>query len=129
MNEIFTQALSYVIKALFLALTGVLTFYVKNTVVPWLEDKQLYSTVKRYVQAAEKLASTGQLTSGAAKKDYVVSLLTSKGIECSPEIHALIESAVEELDQLKDSVVTALIEGQTEETIAELTNGKGVDEV
>jgi len=129
MNEIITQAAAYLIKALFLLLTGVLTYYVKTKIIPWLEDRQLYATVKRYVQAAEKLASTGKLTSSGAKKNYVITLLESKGIECGPEIHALIESAVEELDQLKDSIVTALIEGQTEETIAELTNGKGVDEV
>ncbi len=128
MNAIITQALSYIIKALFLALAGVLTFYVKTTVVPWLKDKQLYSVVKRYVQAAEKLFSTGQLVSGAEKKKYVISLLESKGIACGPEIHALIESAVEELDQLKDTVVSALIEGQTEETVAELSNGKGAEE-
>ena len=127
-NEIVTQALSYLIKALFLILSGVLTFYVKTKIIPWLEDRQLYTTVKRYVQAAEKLASTGKLTTSGAKKDYVVSLLESKGIECGPEIHALIESAVEELDQLKESVISTFIGGATAETMSELKDGKGDDE-
>jgi hypothetical protein len=59
MNEIFTQALSYVIKALFLALTGVADLLRQEHRRSWLGGQQLYSTVKRYVQAAEKLASTG----------------------------------------------------------------------
>ncbi len=94
MNEIFTLALSYIIKALFLILSVVLTFYIKTKIIPWLEDRQLYATVKRYVQAAEKLASTGKITTSGAKKNYVITLLESKGIACGPEIHALIESAV-----------------------------------
>ena len=127
-NEIITLAVSYVIKALFLILSGVLTFYIKTKVIPWLEDRQLYATVKRYVQAAEKLASTGKLSTGAAKKEYVINLLESKGIECGPEIHALIESAVEEIDQLKESVISTFIGGGTAETMSELRNGKGDDE-
>ncbi len=69
MNEIFTLALSYIIKALFLILSVVLTFYIKTKIIPWLEDRQLYATVKRYVQAAEKLASTGKITTSGAKKN------------------------------------------------------------
>jgi len=128
MNEIITQAAAYLIKALFLLLTGVLTYYVKTKIIPWLEDRQLYATVKRYVQAAEKLASTGKLTSSGAKKNYVITLLESKGIECGPEIHALIESAVEEMDQAASAVVSSFIDGGTSETMSELTNGKGLDE-
>ncbi len=128
MNEIIAQAAAYLIKALFLLLTGVLTYYVKTKIIPWLEDRQLYATVKRYVQAAEKLASTGKLSSSGAKKNYVITLLESKGIECGPEIHALIESAVEELDHAASAVVSSFIDGGTSETMSELTNGKGLDE-
>lgn len=128
MNEIIAQAAAYLIKALFLLLTGVLTYYVKTKIIPWLEDRQLYATVKRYVQAAEKLSSTGKLSSSGAKKNYVITLLESKGIECGPEIHALIESAVEELDQAASAVVSSFIDGGTSETMSELTNGKGLDE-
>ncbi len=127
MNEIIAQAAAYLIKALFLLLTGVLTYCIKTKIIPWLEDRQLYATVKRYVQAAEKLASTGKLASSREKKDYVLSLLKAKGIECSPEVHALIESAVEELDQAASAVVSSFVEGGTSETAAELTNGKGYD--
>lgn len=125
MNEIITEALSYVIRAVFLVLTGLLTYYVKTKVIPWLEDKQLYTTVQRFVQAAEKLSATGELGTGSAKRDYVMELLKSKGIDCGPEVQALIESAVEELDQLKESVISAFISGATAETMSELTNGRG----
>ena len=127
MNEIIAQAAAYLIKALFLLLTGVLTYCIKTKIIPWLEDRQLYATVKRYVQAAEKLASTGKLASSREKKDYVLSLLKAKGIECGPEVHALIESAVEELDQAASAVVSSFVEGGTSETASELTNGKGYD--
>ena len=128
MNEVITQAVAYLIKALFLLLTGVLTYCVKTQIIPWLEDRQLYTTVKRYVQAAEKLASNGELTTSQAKKDYVIRLLQAKGIVCSSEVNALIESAVEELDQAASAVVSSFIEGGTSETMSELTNGKGLDE-
>ena len=127
-NEIITQVLGYLIKALFLLVTGVLTYCIKAKIIPWLEDRQLYGTVKRYVQAAEKLASTGKIGKGTAKTDYVVSLLESKGIVCGPEVLALIESACEELDKAAQQALSAFIGGATSETVRELSNGKGFDD-
>lgn len=118
MNELLTQALAYLFKAIILALTGVITFYIKTVLVPWLKDKQIYTTVQRFVQAAEKLAKAGDLASGPDKKGYVIRLLRSKNIEVTPEIEALIESAVEELDWMKGETFTTLIEGETDETAA-----------
>ena len=127
-NEIITQVLGYLIKAFFLFFTAVLTYWIKTKVIPWLEDRQLYTTVKRYVQAAEKLASTGEIGKGAAKTDYVISLLESKGIVCGPEVLALIESACEELDKAAQQALSAFIGGATMETVNELSNGKGPDD-
>lgn len=108
MNEIITQALAYIFKAIILALSGVVTFYIKTVLVPWLQDRQLYTTVQRYVQAAEKVASTNG-EKGKWKKAYVVKLLLEKGIKVTPEIEALIESATEELDWMQGEVYTSII--------------------
>ena len=124
MREFLMKAIEYLIKALFLFLGGVVTYYVKTVVIPWMNDKEIYTTVKRYVQAAEKLASTGEISSGAEKKNFVLALLRKKGLHCTPEVEALIESAVQELDQLKKQATEALIDGQTAETLFELRNGK-----
>lgn len=118
MNELFTQALTYIFKAIILALTGLITFYIKTVLIPWMKDKQIYAIVTRFVQAAEKLAETGELTTGGEKKEYVIQLLKSKNIEVTPEIEALIESAVEELDWMKTEVTTTLI-GTTGEAARE----------
>lgn len=124
MAEVLTQALAYLFQAIIIAITGVITFYIKTVLVPWLQDKQLYTTVQRYVQAAEKLAEAGDLVSGS-KKGYVIYLLQSKGIEVTPEIEALIESAVEELDWMKGELVTTLIDGQANETAAPASEDAG----
>ena len=118
MNEILTQALAYLFKAIILALTGVITFYIKTALVPWLKDKQIYTTVQRFVQAAEKLAAAGELGPGPDKKNYVIHLLRSKNIEVTPEIEALIESAVEELDWMKGETLSTII-GEEDETVTD----------
>lgn len=74
--------------------------------------------MQRFVHAAEKLAEAGDLTSGPDKRGYVIRLLRSKNIEVTPEIEALIEFAVEELDWMKGETFTTLIEGETDETAA-----------
>lgn len=124
MTEAITQALTYLIQAIIVAITGIVTYYIKTVLVPWLEDKQLYTTVQRYVQAAEKLAEAGGLNTG--KKEYVVKLLQGKGIEITPEIEALIESAVEELDWMKNETLTTII-GQADEAAAPVTEGADSD--
>ncbi len=53
--------------------------------------------MKKFVQAAEKLAETGVLERGD-KKEYVVGLLEQKGYHINAETEAFIESAVKELD-------------------------------
>lgn len=107
MNELLTQALSYLFKAIILALTGVVTYYIKTALVPWLQDKQLYTTVQRFVQAAEKMGKTGAIPKDE-KKAYVVSMLHGKGIIVTPEVEAFIESAVTELDNMASEIIGVL---------------------
>lgn len=79
-----------VVKLAFALFGGIITIYV----VPWLKEKNLYNTVKRMVQAAEKWNKTNPIN----KKDWVVGQLEAKGITVNPYVEALIESAVQELD-------------------------------
>lgn len=79
-----------VVKLAFALFGGIITIYV----VPWLKEKNLYNTVKKMVQAAEKWNSTHPID----KKAWVVEQLTAKGVTVNPYVEALIESAVQELD-------------------------------
>lgn len=107
MSEIILQAISGFAEVAIIAAIGIATYYIKTALIPWLKEKQLYSTVKKFVQAAEKLGSTGAIGKDK-KKAYVVTLLESKGIEVTPEIDALIESAVQELDNAVGEIIGAL---------------------
>lgn len=111
MNEILQEALTYVLKAAIIAISAVVTYYLKTVIIPWLQDKQLYTTVKQFVQAAEKMGETGMIVTGADKKKAVVALLQTHGVEITPVINALIESAVEELDNAKHTIKQTLKEG------------------
>lgn len=98
--EIITQILPLAIKT---ALAILLLIFVKiimpeitGTVIPWLKEKRLDGIIKKYVEAAEKMAASGQLVT--PKKDYVLMLLQKRGIPITPEVDASIESAVIELD-------------------------------
>lgn len=79
-----------VVKLAFALFGGIITIYV----VPWLKEKNLYNTVKKMVQAAEKWNKTNPIN----KKEWVVGQLSMKGITVNAYVEALIESAVQELD-------------------------------
>lgn len=96
-EAIVTGLLKIVIAAISVIVTAVVVPWLNSTVIPYLKEKRLYNIVCRFVQAAEKMSDGGTLDK-TAKRDYVVKLLTSKGIAVDDEISALIESAVEELD-------------------------------
>lgn len=107
MREIILQAVSGFAEVAIIAAIGIATYYIKTAVIPWLKEKRLYDTVKKFVQAAEKLGDVGTIPKGN-KKDYVVQLLENKGITVTPEIDALIESAVKELDNAVGEIVGVL---------------------
>lgn len=79
-----------VVKLAFALFGGIITIYV----VPWLKEKNLYNTVKKMVQAAEKWNKTTPIN----KKAWVMEQLSVRGITVDPYVEALIESAVMELD-------------------------------
>lgn len=81
--------------------------FIKNTAIPWLKEKRIYDIVKKFVNAAEKMAESGAIQK-VDKKTKVVEWLTKKGIVVDDEILSLIESAVKELDLITNTTVTEI---------------------
>lgn len=78
---------------------------IKNNLIPFLREKRLLNIIKSFVKGVEKMAESGMIPK-ANKKDKVIELLTEKGIAVTPEVDALIEASVKELDIIIDTVVT-----------------------
>lgn len=117
MNDFYAELISLGIRVVYaiisIIVTTVLVPWLKNTVVPWLKEKRMYNIVKHFVQAAEKMAESEQITK-EYKKKYVVSLLDAKGITVDDEVNALIESAVEELDMIISATTEIFYEDDNE---------------
>lgn len=96
-SEIASGILQIVCALISILLTAVVVPWLKTSAIPWMKEKQLYGVVKKFVQAAEKLAETGALER-EDKKKYVINLLEQKGYHMNAETEAFIESAVKELD-------------------------------
>ena len=76
---------------------------IKNDLVPWLKEKRLFSLIKTFVEAAEKLAETGAIEK-IDKKQTVINLLENKGIDVDLATEAFIEAAVKQLDLITTTV-------------------------
>lgn len=104
--------------------------WVKKSAIPWLKEKQLYGIIQKFVRAAEKLADA-EIISKASKLDYVITLLAKRGIDVTPDVRAMIESAVGDLDDEFAHGMISLAEainnaGDMEEIVFE--NGKATIE-
>lgn len=80
--------------------------WIKGELIPWLIEKRLYNIVAVGVQAAEKLASSGQIA-GIDKKNYVLNYLRKKNITITPEIETFIESVCQEMDLIGQATIEA----------------------
>lgn len=106
MLELCQQITSGIVNIVF-AVAGVVMLkivapWLQNVGIPWLKEKHLYSIVKKFVMAAEKMAEAGTIDK-SAKLDYVLNMLRAKGVNITSEVRAFIESAVEELDIASDA--------------------------
>ena len=103
MNEVVTIVVNNLLEIVFAVLgasfTALVIPWLKDTGLPWLKEKRLYSIVKKFVEAAEKQAEAGTIDK-ATKKRFVVELL-----EVTPEINAFIEAAVKELDLAEKNAI------------------------
>lgn len=83
MNEVVTIVVNNLLEIVFAVLgasfTALVIPWLKDTGLPWLKEKRLYSIVKKFVEAAEKQAEAGTIDK-ATKKRFVVELLEANGI-------------------------------------------------
>ena len=94
-----TQIIPLAVKLVF-AIIGVLLL---RYILPWIKQQVWYSAIKWLVNAAEKLAESGQISKDYKKK-YVIRLMQMLRIPVNDFTSALIEAAVKELDMLEDKI-------------------------
>ena len=113
-SEVASAALKLVLALATALISAVLVPYLKTVVVPWLQEKRVYNLCVKFVRAAEKMAETSQI-SKEDKKEFVIRMLKSRGVQVTPDVDAFIESAVGSLDdffttqyaEIADAFVTA----------------------
>lgn len=104
LNAVTENVFDIVIAVISIVVSVYLIPLIKTELKPWLEEKRVYNLVKKFVEAAEKLAESGVIEK-VDKKAKVVELLESKGIVVNAEVDAFIESAVKQLDIITSTVV------------------------
>ena len=108
-NTILPNILEIILTIISLVISYYVIPYIKRDLIPWLKEKHIYSVVKNFVQAVEKMAETGAINK-VDKKTKVVELLQSKGITVDSNVETLIESCVKELDMLASTVIEEIVE-------------------
>ena len=90
----YKEIIILAVQLTFAVISALITAYI----VPYLKKKNIYDTVKKLVQAAEKLAENANID----KKAWVKAELSRLGVKMTAVtdtlIDAFIESAVKELD-------------------------------
>lgn len=121
MTELIPEITGVVVDAIIticgLIFTGVFLPWLVKAGIPWLKERHLYTIVSTFVKAAEKMASAGSLTT--PKLEYVEQMLEAKGITVTPEVRAVIEAAVQDLDIAIDGALGTLGDILIEETPGE----------
>lgn len=94
-----TQIIPLAVRLVFAVLGVLLLRYI----LPWIKQQVWYGAIKWLVNAAEKLAESGQISKDY-KKRYVLRLMQLLKIPVNDFTSALIEAAVKELDMLEDKI-------------------------
>jgi hypothetical protein len=111
-NIVLSNILEIVATVISLVVAYYVIPYIKSDLIPWLKEKRLYNTVKKFVQAAEKLAESNAIAK-VDKKMKVIELLTNKGIVVDETVEAFIESCVKELDVVTSAVYEEIVKTET----------------
>ena len=82
---------------------AIISVIIVTYLIPWLKEKRLYNTVKKAVEAFEKLSETGVIEK-SQKHEKVIEYLKQKGIKITKEIEIFIEASVKELDALTNVI-------------------------
>lgn len=108
-NAILPNVLEIIMTIISLVVAYYVIPYIKGDLIPWLKEKRIYSIVKNFVQAAEKMAESGIIPK-VDKKSLVIELLENKGIIVDTTVDAIIESCVKELDVITSTIYEELVE-------------------
>lgn len=103
MMEFLTPIIVNLVRIVIAGCFAYLCKSVIPAVTPWLKQVGLYQIVRYFVNAAEKMAESGKIPK-ETKKQFVKDILAKVGIQDNEIIDALIEGAVEELDNQKGKV-------------------------
>lgn len=104
-----TEIVSQIAIAVIQIVGAVASTAATSILIPWMKQKQIYSKVQIYVKAAEKLGLTGAIAK-ADKNAYVVKALEACGVKITPEVKAMIEAAVKEMDEVAGTVLVGVAE-------------------
>ena len=113
LDAILSNVLEIVITAISLIVAHYVIPCIKNDLIPWLEEKRLLGIIRKFVQAAEKLAESNVIMK-SDKKAKVIELLEKQGIAVDETIEAFIEGCVKELDTVTSVVYEEIIETEVE---------------
>lgn len=109
-----TTFLNIVVPALIKLVATGLVCLVTSVVLPWLKEQRIWTYIKKLVDAADKLAETGDIEKGKAKLNYVVNHLAAAGIKVDSTTYAWIEAAVREADIAADKIKDAVKDAATD---------------
>ena len=111
LTEIIKVLIENCLDIIIAIISIVVSYYIipalRDDLIPFLQEKRLLVVVKNLVKAAEKMAESGVIEKGD-KKEKVIELLNSKGINISDEVDALIEACVKELDLISNTIIEEL---------------------
>lgn len=108
-NLILPNLLEIIMSIISLLIARYIIPFIKNDLIPWLKEKRLYGTVRKFVQAAEKLAESGVIQK-VDKKNKVIELLKNNGINVDETVDAFIESCVKELSAITSVVYEEIMD-------------------
>lgn len=107
LEGIWDAILPYILEIVLSTISIIVARYVipfiKGDLIPWLKEKRLYNIVKKFVQAAEKMAESN-IIQKSDKKAMVIKLLEDKGIIVDEITEAIIEGCVKELDLIVSAI-------------------------
>lgn len=112
-NLVLPNVLEIILTIISVVIARYAVPYIKTDLIPWLKERHLLGIIRKFVQAAEKMAESG-LIEKASKKDFVVSLLKNNGISVSETVDVFIESCVKELDMASSVVYETIMETEAE---------------
>ena len=107
-DAILPNILEIIVTIISLVVARYVVPCIKNDIIPWFKEKKLYGTIKKFVQAVEKMAESG-IIEKCDKKTKVIELLEKNGIVVTDTVDGFIESCVKELDIITSTLYDEIL--------------------